>query len=115
MQRITPVLRVARRLRMQAVAWRVEGDRLAHDLLDHRPPSEVIFELTAAVQESAVELEAAELGQRMLIIAPLDVGSILGAAISKEEEEDQSVGLVTRHLQEPGRPDLTAFGVAQVP
>src|SRR5712692_496102 len=76
----------------------IEKDALALHLLDHRPLREHIFERLAAGQTARFELEAAQLGQRVILIFDRGADAVLGAQVAQENRDDQGVGLVACHL-----------------
>jgi len=47
-----------------------------------------------------MELEPAQLGQRVIFVSHLDSDSVLGAEIAHEDRDDESVGFVACHLHE---------------
>src|SRR5438132_3110508 len=86
----------------------IKEDPLAFDLLDHRPLGQDVLERLAAGQASELEVETAELGQRMILVADRSAHPIFGAQVTHEDRDNQGVGFVAGHLHKAG----SAYGLA---
>jgi len=93
----------------------IKEDPLAFDLLDHRPLGQDVLERLAAGQASELEVETAELGQRMILVADRSADPIFGAQVTHEDRDDQGVGFVAGHLHKAGSAYGLALFISQVP
>src|SRR5437588_5074525 len=114
-----PVQRVAPAVgcfgpRMNAVAGRIELDRLPGHLFDQRSLCEMVFERLAGREQPVSEFKEPELEERVLLIPPDSPDTVLGAQVPEKEEQDQGVGLVALHLQEAAGAYLLTFGFLPV-
>src|ERR1700730_6926006 len=113
-ERITPLCRSGGSVGVQPVSRRVEHDRLALDFLDHGAPREHLLQRVSRGQASAPELEATQLGKRIVVVSEDDTNSVLRAQVTQEQCEHQHVGLVPARLQESCPGNVRAFGVSRV-
>src|SRR2546430_11909130 len=102
-------------LGMQPEGGWVEKDALALDLLDYRPFGEHVLERLVTGKSSAVEVETAQLGERVILVADRGPNAVLGAEVPHEDRDDQGVGLVARHLDETCSAQIPALFIFQVP
>src|ERR1700730_4843647 len=101
-QRVRP-LRTGRTLRMEAERGGVKKDALALYLLDHWALGQDLFERLSARQAPVVELQPAQLRQRVILVLQCRLDPVLGAEIAHEDRKDEGIGLVAGHLEEAGR------------
>src|SRR2546423_2017340 len=113
-ERVCP-LGARRPLGVEPECRRIEEDSLALDLLYDGPLGQDVFERLVVGQAATREIEAAQLEQRMILVANRRADSVFGAQIAHEDRDDQGVGFVPRHLHEPGRAQGAAFLISQVP
>ena len=98
-ERIRPLGR-GRALRMEAECGRIEEDAFAGDLFDHRTFGQHVLERITCRKAALHELEASQLGERMILVDQQRSDPVLGAQVAQEDRDDQSVSLVARHLDE---------------
>src|SRR5262249_34909713 len=100
--------------RVESERRRIEENAFALDLLDDGAPGEHVLERLAAGQATMVEVEVAQLGQRVILVANRSAYAVLGAEVAHEERDDQRVGLVTGRLEEAGGAECFAVVVLEV-
>src|SRR6266550_5160731 len=113
-QRVSPI-RAWRALGMGTECRWIKEDPLAFDLLNHRALCQDVLERLAAGQASALEVETAELGQRMILVANRRADPVFGAQVTHEDRDDQGIGFVAGQLHKAGSAQGLAVVIPQVP
>ena len=78
-------------------------------------PAFVELERLAARQASESEIQAPQLGQRMVFVEDRGADAVLGTEVAHEDGHDQGVGFVARHLHETGSAEPRAHFLLEVP
>src|SRR5207237_6458111 len=111
-QRIRP-LGAGRALGVQPEGRRIEEDALALDLLDYGSLRQHVLERLSAGQSPRLEVEAPQLGQRVIFVSDRGANPVLGAQVAHEAGDDQRVSFIPCHLYEASRAQPTGFCVRE--
>src|SRR5437879_1900502 len=113
-QPVSPLRGTGGGVRIQAMGGGIEHDRLPFDLLDHGPPRQHLLQGVARGQAAASKLQAAQLGERVVLVSEDRPDAVLGAQVAEEEHQDEDVGLVAADLEEARGRDVLALGLTDV-
>ena len=99
---------------MKPECRRIEKYPFALHFLDHRPFRKHLFERKAARQAAVPELEAAQLGERVVFITHGNRDPVLRTQVAHEDRDDESVRLIAGHLHKAGRAEVPLFFQAEM-